>query len=144
MLYTLIYVSSAVNKFAESELFGLLNLARSENKKTDITGVLLYNDGNFLQVIEGEKNNIEDLFKKIEKDPRHKGIIKIFEDQINKRRFGDWSMGFLRHKHSDLKLIKGFMDLSEKSFAFESFENDHDDAAILVRSFKELMLNVKK
>ena len=73
-LTQLIYVSSAKKLLCEEELNDMLTQARKANKKHHITGLLLYQDGNFMQVIEGEAGKIEQLFTNISEDYRHSAI----------------------------------------------------------------------
>ncbi|WP_077285745.1 BLUF domain-containing protein [Cognaticolwellia aestuarii] len=93
-LTQLIYVSSAKKLLCEEELNDMLTQARKANKKHHITGLLLYQDGNFMQVIEGEAEKIEQLFTNISEDYRHSGIILLLKQAITRREFPDWSMAF--------------------------------------------------
>tara|TARA_R110002094_G_scaffold218494_1_gene190090 strand:+ start:185 stop:589 length:405 start_codon:yes stop_codon:yes gene_type:complete len=93
-LTQLIYVSSAKELLGEQELNNMLALARKANKSHQITGLLLYKEGNFMQVIEGNKNDIEQLFANITKDDRHTGIILLLKETITQREFPNWSMAF--------------------------------------------------
>ncbi|MFT6867445.1 MAG: hypothetical protein ACJA08_002288 [Cyclobacteriaceae bacterium] len=68
-MHHIIYMSSAVTLFSDNALKDLLSKARKYNLQINITGILLYKDGNFLQAIEGDKNNVEALFKKNRKKP---------------------------------------------------------------------------
>ena len=69
ILYQICYVSSANEKFQQTELLEPLNQARQYNKNNNVTGLLLYDGvGTFLQTLEGEKNDVESLFSKIKMD----------------------------------------------------------------------------
>ncbi len=93
-LIQLIYVSSTENKFNEQQLNDLLTVAREANKKNNITGLLLYKDGDFMQVIEGEKSAIKQLFTNISRDESHTRVTLVLKEDIKQREFADWSMGF--------------------------------------------------
>ena len=93
-LTQLIYVSSAKKLLCETELNDMLALARQANSKHHITGLLLYKEGNFMQVIEGESKKIEQLFVNITNDVRHTGIILLAKEAITQREFPNWSMAF--------------------------------------------------
>lgn len=101
---------------SENELLELLEFARINNKANDVTGVLLYSEGTFMQVLEGEKENIEKLFKIIELDSRHKNIIKLVNGTSQKRNFPDWPMGFASVKAEVFQDIDGFFDPGHKNF----------------------------
>ena len=104
-LIQLIYVSSAVELFTQQQLNNLLTLARDENKKHEITGLLLYKDGDFMQVIEGKETDIDQLFDNLIRDKTHSGVIRLLKEPIEQRNFSNWSMGF---KNLSLEYIDGF------------------------------------
>ena len=67
-MYRIIYLSSATTKFTNEEILTLLNASRKKNEANEITGLLLYSDGNFLQIIEGKQKKIKALYAKINMD----------------------------------------------------------------------------
>jgi hypothetical protein len=95
-LRRLVYVSTAVARPTEAELEALLDEARGRNLEAGITGLLLYNDGNFVQAIEGPPAAIERLWQSLQRDPRHRGITVILDQEDHEREFGQWAMAF-RH-----------------------------------------------
>lgn len=93
-MYRIIYLSSATTKFSNDEIMSLLESSRKNNEINEITGLLLYSDGNFLQILEGNKKPLDDLYKKISIDSRHKNIIKVFHGKVPERNYSNWKMGF--------------------------------------------------
>ena len=91
----LIYRSAARAAFSQKGLADLLTRARSSNAEHGLTGMLLYDDGSFLQAIEGERESLLVLYARILLDPRHTDITKLLEREIDERQFGDWQMGFV-------------------------------------------------
>ena len=81
-MYQLLYISNAVNLMSNDELESLLGNARIKNHQLNITGMLVYLDGSFIQVLEGEKAVVKDSFKNISKDPRHNNIILVDENHM--------------------------------------------------------------
>ncbi len=106
-LVHLFYVSSATQPFSEQQLKDLLVLSKDANKRHNITGMLLYEDGNFMQVIEGEEADIDRLMLNIQSDPKHAGIILLLKESIQARDFSSWSMGF---KDTSSEKKEGFAD----------------------------------
>ncbi len=102
-MHRIIYLSSSVEYLNGKKIDLLLTQSRKKNLEKEITGVLLYIEGDFLQVIEGPKVAIIDLFESIKKDIRHKGIITIVNTTINKRYFPKWNMGFC---HTDFEKLR--------------------------------------
>jgi hypothetical protein len=93
-MHHLIYLSAATELFDRDQLQDLLSESRRRNTQKGITGVLVYNDGSFLQAIEGEESKVRDLFQRISADPRHRKITTLFDEPIQTRDFGSWSMAF--------------------------------------------------
>jgi len=113
-MYRIIYLSSSVKYLNGEEIESLLVQSRKKNLENDITGVLMYIDGDFLQIIEGPNTAMKDLFESIKKDPRHKGIITILNTEITERQFPKWSMGFCASDYEKLKQIKGYENISKE------------------------------
>jgi hypothetical protein len=90
---------------SDLELNLLLEQARSKNKGLDITGVLLYFDGDFMQVIEGDETNVKNLYQSIVCDDRHRSIICVFSEEIDIRQFAEWSMGFNKTNYAAIRKI---------------------------------------
>ena len=97
MLVELLYCSaSAVPKLANADLDQILASARWRNLAQDITGMMIYYRGEFVQILEGRKKSVQNVYEKfICPDPRHMAINKVLENTISHRSFNDWSMGFL-------------------------------------------------
>jgi hypothetical protein len=114
-IYKLAYLSSGVRTFSQEELMELLRKARANNARLGITGILLYFDGNFLQVLEGDAAAVTDLYNKIAQDVRHRGVFQLFAETADTRDFPDWSMGFRRlDKTAGAAELEGFNRLMEQ------------------------------
>ena len=91
-LYQLVYKCYAVSELTPEEFADILVEARVNNVKMDVTGCLLFKDGVFLQVLEGDKQNLLKLYKKIQFDQRHTQVDKLYFESANERTFKKWSM----------------------------------------------------
>jgi Sensors of blue-light using FAD len=89
-----IYSSAASSSFKEHEIPGLLEQIRKANEAIDVTGMLLYIEGSFFQVLEGEPAVIDALIRKIQSDTRHAQFTLIIREPVLERNFGEWTMGF--------------------------------------------------
>ena len=107
-MYYLIYISSATHEMNHEELAEILDTARKANAKASITGMLLYKEGNFMQMLEGKKESVLKLYEKIKKAPRHKDVITVIERDEPIRSFPDWTMGF-----QDMHQIEGNLNYSD-------------------------------
>ena len=94
MVWEIVYSSVAYNKQTDSSLEQILDTALEFNSKNDITGALVYIEGTreFIQVLEGNKEKIEDLMNKIRKDSRHTNVDILSNESITSRQFPNWSM----------------------------------------------------
>jgi hypothetical protein len=93
-VHQLIYVSLAQKKMLKSDLYIILRKARKNNEHSDVTGLLIYSDEYFLQVLEGKKEVVKKLFKKISDDERHSDIQVLKEREVNERSFSNWKMAY--------------------------------------------------
>ncbi len=131
----LIYVSAAVTKFTEDELTKLMHQARDNNKTLQLTGMLLYLDGNFIQVLEGEEKSVNDLYNIIDKDKRHTGNIVLLRKKINERNFPDWTMGFKSLSMDEASDLLGYKNLRQDIFKVDNSDNMQHPAVKLLQKF---------
>lgn len=121
-LIQLIYASAARRDFDAGELAQLLQAARVNNARLGLTGMLLFAEGSFFQVLEGEAEVVDALFAKIERDPRHALVTQIIREPIPRRFFEAWSMGFSSLSRDELAGLSGVNDFfgSAASVAVDS------------------------
>lgn len=93
-MYHLIYSSEAKEAMTLTTLVVLLMQARALNERQHVTGALVYGDGQFMQVMEGEEDVIKDLYARVVNDPRHHDVRTLAEGPIASRSFAQWSMAF--------------------------------------------------
>jgi len=119
MLFELIYNSIAEEFVSEKDIIDILNVCREFNTKFKITGCLLFHNREFLQIIEGEKEDILQLYENICNDKRHNNINLIMQGEIEKKMFPDWVMAFKEltdvemAEISDYKNLRDFVSLIE-------------------------------
>lgn len=110
----LMYVSTGTVAFDDVSLRKLLASARTANTAIDVTGMLLHQNGSFLQVLEGETAVVDPLFAKIGRDRRHQTVMMLARNEITARNFADWSMGFTDVRGS-AEAIVGYRRIGELS-----------------------------
>lgn len=93
-LVRIIYISSATSPMSDAALAALVAQARSFNADHGLTGMLIYAEGNFLQVLEGDEREVDDLYERINRDSRHQHLLCLERTAIASRGFPDWNMGF--------------------------------------------------
>ena len=76
-------------------LEAILTDARTGNEARDVTGALVYVDGVFFQIIEGDKDVVHKLMASIASDSRHHSVKIFYEAEVDARVFESWSMAYL-------------------------------------------------
>ncbi|QNE39339.1 response regulator [Hymenobacter sp. NBH84] len=109
-LHHLMYQSRATAPMGDAELTQLLTQSRAFNAAHDITGILLYSQGNIIQLLEGPEPNIRTVFARILRDARHTSIIKLADGPIRKRLFAQWTMGFRTAAPTDFANLLGYIN----------------------------------
>ena len=135
-MYYLIYLSSAVKPMNYDELSALLQQCRDSNRELGVTGMLLYQNGTFMQMLEGEKQVVLDLYEDIKKDERHTGFHTVLEGDIQERNFEDWSMGFFNMDKAGE--FPKYSEYIKENLALRSFETDSQDAYEFMLMFNEI------
>ena len=138
-MFFLVYVSSALKPFSKEDLVTLLEKSRKNNSSLGVSGMLLYKDGNFLQVLEGEEEHVKTLYAKIAKDPRHKGVLTILQGPSTDRDFPDWSMGFRDLASPEVSEIPGFSHFLDTPLTKAGFSSQPSRAKKLLLLFKKNM-----
>jgi hypothetical protein len=112
-MYRIVYKSCENSPFSETELKKLLLSSRLRNAETGLTGMLIYDRGVFLQMLEGDMAPLFKTFERIERDPRHKDVsVLMREPNASARVFGRWSMGYADSSGA-AAILKGFVELPD-------------------------------
>jgi hypothetical protein len=108
-LVSLSYISNTAVEFSFLGNLRLLAHSFLNNQKYNITGLLIYKNNQFAQVIEGDEDAIERIWNKIQRDTRHKDIQLLSREPITNRSFTKWSMLFPESE----KVVDYFPDMVE-------------------------------
>lgn len=93
-LHRLTYVSTVASTVLESDISDLVAQAQAKNEMLNVTGLLLFNGLNFLQTLEGPREQVLQLFNRITADNRHDGVVCVQSDKPATRAFANWSMAY--------------------------------------------------
>lgn len=110
LLVHYVYVSTACAPLAPADLLDLLQVARRNNARDGITGILLAVENTFFQVLEGTPEAVAAVYQKIAADSRHRGVTRIIQEPIARRDFGAWTMGYAGLTADDLQSVAGSND----------------------------------
>lgn len=131
----LIYISSATSWPSEYDLRELLGQSRARNLKLNITGMLLYDNATYMQVLEGLEKDVHEIYSSILKDPRNTGNVVLAEEEISQRDFPNWSMGFKNLKSCTPDELPGFQDVFNGKLDKELAANNTEKAVQLLMGF---------
>jgi len=141
-MYYMVYVSSAISLLDQQELVAILEHSRAYNSALDITGMLLYGEGTFIQVLEGDEKRVASLFEKIRKDPRHENVSIILEGYKVDREFPAWSMAFCYLTALDKNSLAGFSEFLAGPTERETWLNPGVCQQMLI-AFKNSIFNTE-
>ena len=121
-MFELVYHSMAKPGLSRDDITKILNKARAFNSINNISGCLLYHNNEFLQILEGEKEVVKDLFSSIGKDDMHSNVYLIMEGEKTERAFPDWSMAYHDFTVNSLGKFVSLSDFTNKpSLAIDLF-----------------------
>ncbi|MEJ2232146.1 MAG: BLUF domain-containing protein [Nitrospirales bacterium] len=110
------YISKATKAMSQDDLEEILRTSRENNARLGITGMLLYGNKTFVQILEGEEKAVSELVEKIKRDSRHADFQVLKKKTIDRREYADWSMDFKRVSGEDFQSVKGLENLVEMDF----------------------------
>ena len=137
-MHHIIYLSRVSQKLSSEELVALLTKARRSNESAGITGAMVYGEGQFMQVLEGDVTTVTTLYERIVADPRHQAILKLADKPIAERTFIDWSMAFRELSPEQAAELEGYT--SPAYWQQTSFASDSPDAIFLNRMRNVVLL----
>jgi hypothetical protein len=104
-------------------LMDIVEKAQRNNPGLDVTGLLFYHNRRFLQLIEGTQVALEKLMSVIQADPRHENIVRIIDEDIYEKSFGQWNMDSLNLSENeviDVEELKLIRDVFKKNMNIDT------------------------
>lgn len=135
MIYYMVYSSKGAPLLTENTLRNILTKSRENNKELDITGILLFSNNNFIQVLEGEKEKVISVYNRIVADNRHSLVLKKIEGYQPERIFAEWSMAYKPLSSEQYKEAEGYLNLSENTLDAQTATHEGNPVLILLRKF---------
>ena len=141
-LIRLIYSSKHAGDFQFHEALEIENIANKNNPLIGITGMLFCNSVGYLQVLEGPRVNVSNLFLKISRDTRHKEQMLISAQDIQKRMFGVWAMRIIESSTAEENVIE-FLKNKYNCSGYEEFPilNDVALSTMFLLDLQTALLN---
>jgi len=136
-LYRFVYVSEARKPFTPEALEQLLVQARELNHASGITGMLLYRNRRFMQVLEGPREQVERTWSRIAQDKRHANFCVLMEEPVEQRLFADWSMGFAVPEGAAAASLPGYSHFLTEMYDPRPLMDDPTVSMQLLLAFKD-------
>jgi hypothetical protein len=113
MLVRLLYASRAAEPVTSDLIDSILRSSHAHNPALGITGVLCYGGDVYMQVLEGGRSAVNNLYNKIVRDSRHREVMLLLYEEIAERRFAGWTMGHVNLKKINPSLLLKHSELPE-------------------------------
>jgi hypothetical protein len=136
-LFRMAYVSAVSKLFSKTGLRNLHKQARERNARTGTTGLLLHKDGRFMQMLEGPTAAVKATFGRINKDPRHHGIIVLIKETGEHRHFPGWPMAFRDLDSPEQRDVPGYSEFLITSLTGKEFASRPSQCEKLLLLFKK-------
>lgn len=107
-MISIAYVSVATKPLSEDNVVAILLQSRANNVRLGLTGALLCHGQRFIQILEGEEQQVLTKYRTISVDPRHRNVHLLSQELIEKRQFPQWTMGFQPLSEEAMKELDGF------------------------------------
>jgi len=133
-LFFLLYISQATTEMDEQSLRKIVKMSREKNQSAGLTGCLLYQDGYFMQLLEGRQEEVLKLMERINLDPGHRNMQIVAQGGEQRRLFLDWSMGF-----QDMSCIENEPDFSawrKRTISFAELAEDARTCYAFMSAFR--------
>jgi hypothetical protein len=135
-MLSLTYISTASTPFEPEQITALLLQSRENNERRGLTGMLLFKDGRFMQVLEGAAEDVRERYTVISADPRHTDVKTLLDESIEHRRFPQWSMGFPHPADAELREAPGYDSFFETPAGRRNSWEDPSRAQLLLDWFR--------
>jgi hypothetical protein len=123
-MYELLYCSLANPYLVANDISNILKKSLEWNAQHEITGCLLFYNTQFIQILEGDKQAVKELYAIIEKDSRHHHVVLLAENEKEESTFKDWRMAFNELSKSDMNdvdkvlCVNNFITFATKNHTF--------------------------
>ena len=136
-LRQLVYISDASYGLSRPDIESILASSRRNNAEANVSGMLLYSSGVFIQALEGRPETIEGLYKTISDDRRHENVDTVSDRLVSDRNFAGWAMGFVERAPEDVGNRIGIAGLLDRKATLAALSGNEELATNMLRDFAE-------
>jgi hypothetical protein len=138
-MYHLVYISQAQENMTLTTLVVLLMQARALNERHQVTGALVYGDGQFMQVMEGEEAVVKDLYARVAQDARHYNVRTLAEGPLATRSFAQWSMAFGEVPTAEFEVLRRVAEYQTPTQMAGQLAGNSTTDGVLLTKMKDLV-----
>lgn len=124
IMYYLIYSSMAAPDVTSTDMQAIISSSERNNRENQITGILIYHDGGFIQMLEGEENAVLETYHRITQDDRHSAVVKLFSGESAKRHFPHWKMALEIVDDHTFRSIEAYQPLGQTDMLLNEIDDD--------------------
>ena len=134
----LIYTSTASSPYSLLDINILLAECRLRNTFLGVTGILVYNVGSIMQILEGDDLAVQKLYAQIKIDKRHHNVLTVGEYKIEKRNYVKWSMAFKEITDKDWSSIESCLIYPTSANVYPTTNTTNTNLVSIIDSFINL------
>ena len=135
-VHHVLYRSQATVPLRDEQLTDILGEAQAYNQAHDITGLLCYGDGFFIQVLEGTPQAVQTLYAKIRRDARHRHVVTLRDGPSAMRFFPDWRMALVRSDPLEMYWLITHLEARDKQLVVPQVPITHPHLLTLLTAFQ--------
>lgn len=140
MPYQVIYSSVSSTPMQQEDLEDILERAQGNNARSGITGALVYVDGCFLQVLEGDAQAVQSLMEKIAADLRHETVAVLQAQTVDTAAFANWKMAYVSATSAEVAQWAGLSARTELPETLENLRLDRRKALQVSNSILQVLM----
>ena len=131
----LVYLSDAKFGLEKSDIEKILTSSRRNNLNDEVTGLLIYSDGVFIQILEGVGETVERVFQRILDDSRHENVEILLDATVESRAFANWEMAFIESTPEELGQRAGVDGALDRSEVLRLLNQDQSRVTTFLHNF---------
>jgi hypothetical protein len=135
MVHQIVYASAPVGSLEAVDIEAILEQARRNNQKRGVTGFLLFDGSQFLQLLEGEKRDVREAFEIIRRDPRHRDVQPMLSQDDARQCFSSWSMAYAIAAPGAIRKFGGSMSSAGAREMIGYFKDSKSEMSGLIAEF---------
>jgi len=133
IVHRIVYLSKRNPNLSSGDIAEILESSRRNNQRHDVTGMLIVSSTMFIQLLEGDEENVRKIFATVAQDQRHSDVRVIVDTKAPNRAFPDWTMGFSEQSDEMLREKAKLPGVMSKEEMFDVLNSKPSLATMLLK-----------